>query len=70
MNRDIVCNNKNMIKQSATNDDTFACAVYDFQHVLSCLKGEPSLFYYKRKLSVFNFTIYDMGKERDVTCYM
>lgn len=69
IDRDTVRQTKNAVKERLQCEETLACAVYDFQHVLPCPKGETSLFYYKRKLSVFNFTMYDM-KGRDVTCYM
>jgi len=44
-------------------------AAYDLQAVLPCPQGDASSFYYLSKLSVYNFTIYDMKK--DVTsCYI
>ena len=44
-------------------------AVFDFQKVLSCPHGQVSLFYYKRKLSCLDFTIFDMGRKK-AYCYM
>ncbi|XP_041982498.1 uncharacterized protein LOC121735662 [Aricia agestis] len=44
-------------------------AVFDFQKVLSCPHGQVSVFYYKRKLSCLNFTIFDMGNKK-ACCYM
>lgn len=44
-------------------------AVFDFQKVLSCPHGQVSLFYYKRKLSCLNFTIFDMAKKK-ARCYI
>lgn len=34
--------------------------VYDLQAVMQIAKGDVSVFYYKSKLNVFNFTIYDL----------
>lgn len=44
-------------------------AVFDFQKVLTCPHGQISIFYYKRKLSAFNFTVFNMGQKKAV-CYM
>lgn len=44
-------------------------AVFDFEKVLQCPHGNINVFYYKRKLSSFNFTVFDMGK-RNAVCYM
>ena len=39
------------------------CAVFDLQKVLPLPAGDMSSLYYKRKLSLFNFTIFNMGKQ-------
>ncbi|CAH1634672.1 unnamed protein product [Spodoptera littoralis] len=44
-------------------------AVFDFEKVLQCPHGNINIFYYKRKLSSYNFTVYDMAKRKAV-CYM
>ncbi|KAH9627837.1 hypothetical protein HF086_001733 [Spodoptera exigua] len=44
-------------------------AVFDFQKVLTCPHGQISIFYYKRKLSAYNFTVFNMGQKKAV-CYM
>ncbi|KAH9629615.1 hypothetical protein HF086_002551 [Spodoptera exigua] len=44
-------------------------AVSDFQKVLTCPHGQISIFYYKRKLSAYNFTVFNMGQKKAV-CYM
>ncbi|CAH1645619.1 unnamed protein product [Spodoptera littoralis] len=44
-------------------------AVYDFQKVHGLPYGETSILYYKRKLTVFNFTVYEMGS-RVAKCYV
>ena len=46
------------------------CAgAFDFEQILNCPHGKSSIFYYKRRLGVFNFTIYDYGN-KEVFCYM
>ena len=42
-------------KKVAQEDSTAVAAVYDLQKVISLPCGEVSLFYYKRKLSLYNF---------------
>lgn len=44
-------------------------AVYDLQAVVQLPKGDVSLFYYKSKLNVFNFTIYNL-KTNSCECYI
>lgn len=52
-----------------SSNGTILAAVFDFQKVLCCPHGNVSIFYYKRKLSFLNFTVFDMGEKRAV-CYM
>lgn len=49
---------ENDSKSAKTNNCITAC--FDLQAVLPTPSGEVSLFYYKRRLSTFNFTIFDM----------
>lgn len=44
-------------------------ACFDLQAVLPTPCGDVSAFYYKRRLSVLNFTIYDMGRNAGY-CYV
>lgn len=44
-------------------------AVYDLQAVMQIPKGDVSVFYYKSKLNVFNFTIYDL-KSNECECFV
>lgn len=44
-------------------------AVYDLQAALPCPQGNASGFYYVSKLSVYNFTVYDLKKDA-VKCYV
>ena len=47
-------------KEKCTNDDLIA--VYDLQAVFKLPQGKASLFYYKSKLNVYNFTVADISK--------
>lgn len=51
------------------SNGSIVAAVFDFEKVLSCPYGDVSTFYYKRKLSCLNFTVYDLGKKKGI-CYM
>jgi hypothetical protein len=42
---------------------------FDLQKVLQTPQGKSSLFYYRRKLAVYNFTIYDVGRHEGY-CYV
>ena len=44
-------------------------AVYDLQAVMQVPKGDASVFYYKSKLNVLNFTIYN-AKTNSCYCYI
>ena len=58
--RQIKKQDKELAKQ---NDDT--CIIcFDFQKVLTTPKTEASSLYYKRKLSTYNFTIYDIARHK------
>ena len=60
---------KASIKQLATADSSGVASCFDLQKVLPCPHGEASIFYYKRKLSVYNLTFYNMSSQ-DVQCFM
>lgn len=61
---------KNEIKDMAIrNPSTVSAACFDLQQVLQCPHGQASSFYYKRKLSVYNLTLYDLGTS-DVFSYI
>lgn len=48
----------------------YVVACFDLQAVIPGPKGETSTFYYKSKLSVLNFTVYEMRqKEQDDQFY-
>ena len=48
---------------------TTAAAEFDFEQILLCPHGESSAFYYKRRLGVYNFSIYDY-KDCNAYCFM
>ncbi|XP_045454105.1 uncharacterized protein LOC123667070 [Melitaea cinxia] len=50
-------------------NENIVTAVYDLQAVFQCPKGDVSVFYYKCKLNVFNFTICDL-KTNKVECFV
>lgn len=60
---------KSQAKSKSTEDPTVATGCFDLQQVLPCPRGEASSFYYKRKLAVYNLTVYDMGTQ-SARCYM
>lgn len=60
---------KSQHKLLAQESNSVVLASYDLQKVLSTPMSEVSLFYYKRKLSVYNFTIFDVGKKEGF-CYV
>lgn len=47
----------------------YVVAVYDLQAVLSCPRGDVSVFYYKSKLNTFNFTITELTT-KNTECYV
>ncbi|KAJ8728300.1 hypothetical protein PYW08_016685 [Mythimna loreyi] len=56
-------------KEAEESNGNIVTAVFDFEKVLQCPHGNINIFYYKRKLSSFNFTVFDMGKRKAI-CYM
>ncbi|CAG9787842.1 unnamed protein product [Diatraea saccharalis] len=68
-NKHVVRALKDFDKRRAEQSDTVVAACYDLQKVLNTPQSEVSLFYYKRKLATYNFTIFDMGKRKGY-CYV
>ena len=60
---------KTEAKNMAASSKNVICYVFDFQNILQYPKGEPSQFYYSRKLNAYNFTVYDMNP-KDGFCYL
>jgi len=56
-------------KERAKAESGVTAACFDLEKVLNCPHGEVSSFYYHRKLSVYNFTVYDLGTG-DGSCYV
>ncbi len=68
-NKVISLETKEADKLQSQNDSTFITSAFDLQKVLSIPSGDASMFYYKRKLSMYNFTVFDMGHNVG-HCYM
>ena len=56
-------------KAKAENDLTHTSLTFDLQKVLSTPNSSVSLFYYKRKLSTYHFTVFDQ-RTHEGTCYV
>ena len=67
--KDLARNCKEADKKLAIeNPKTVLVARVDLQQVLLCPKSQSSATYYKRKLAVHNFTVYNLGTS-SVDCY-
>ncbi|CAH1163388.1 unnamed protein product [Phaedon cochleariae] len=60
---------KSQHKAIAQQSSSVVLACYDLEKILSTPMSEVSLFYYKRKLAVYNLTIFDVGKSEGF-CYI
>ena len=60
---------KNEMKCRAMQDVTMTAACFDLQQVLPSPHGQISVYYYKRKLSTYNFTCYNLGTG-SANCFM
>lgn len=56
-------------KKTDREDETACVACFDLQKMLPCPRAESSAFYYKRHLSIYNFTIYDCTRNEGF-CYL
>ncbi|CAG9793362.1 unnamed protein product [Diatraea saccharalis] len=57
-------------KMFAISNNKIACSiVFDFQKVLNSPHGNISVYYYRRKLNVYNLTLFDMAS-KEAFCYM
>lgn len=56
-------------KAEAEKSSNVITATFDMQKILSCPFGNVSIFYYKRKLNLYNFTVYDVAQKSGY-CYM
>jgi hypothetical protein len=66
-NKKAVCKYQKTDKAAASK--TKCMAAFDLQKVLICPRSETSVMYYKSKLSIFNFTIWDEN-EKEGHCYL
>ena len=60
---------KSEMKLKAKEDENIVVACFDLQQVLSSPHGQVSVYYYKRKLSTYNFTVYNLGTG-EANCYV
>ena len=56
-------------KNEALSNKEIVAATFDFEKVLVTPHGDISVFYYKRKLSTLNFTLYELATKK-ATCFM
>lgn len=56
-------------KEAVESKGKIITACFDFQKILNCPHGNVGLFYYKRKLSVHDFTVFDLARQEGY-CYM
>lgn len=68
-NKNVVRTLKDSDKQRAEQSDSVVTVCYDLQKILNNPQSEVSVFYYKRKLACYNFTMYDLG-EHKIYCYL
>lgn len=59
---------KKRCKEEATKSSVVASLVFDLEQVFSFPMSQESLVFYKRRLSAFNFTIYDLAS-KDCDCF-
>ncbi|CAH2097417.1 unnamed protein product [Euphydryas editha] len=57
-------------EEAIQSPSKIVCATFDFQKLLNCPSGDVSLFYYKRKLSLMHFTVFDAGIKALASCYL
>ncbi|GFO07055.1 guanine nucleotide-binding protein g(s) subunit alpha [Plakobranchus ocellatus] len=60
---------KDKAKLDACNSQTNTACAFDMQQILLCPHGQSSSFFYKRRLGVYNLTVYDY-KKGDAYCFM
>ncbi|CAH2014687.1 unnamed protein product [Acanthoscelides obtectus] len=60
---------KDAKESSQENPEAIASAVFDLQQIISLPRSNESGIFYSRRLSVFNFTIYNLGN-KNCLCYL
>lgn len=68
-NRNLGNKLKSEDKAAGENSTDICVACFDLQKVLSCPRSETSVFFYRSKLSLYNFTIFDLNLHQGF-CYM
>lgn len=69
-NKELAQMEKRMDKQKSATDPHFQSVTFDLQSVLYTPCSAVSTLFYKRKLSVYNFTVYEQAKEKNGFCYL
>ncbi|CAG9834810.1 unnamed protein product [Diabrotica balteata] len=67
--RDLCREDKRADIASCKNDESKIICCYDMQAVLQTPSGNDSLFFYKRRLNVYNCTVYDVVSKA-ANCYL
>ena len=68
-NKDLARSLKDRDKELIADDQALCVACFDLQKVLQTPQSEVGEFYYKSKISVYNFTVYDLGTHEGF-CYV
>ena len=69
LNKNLERNFKYECKEKSMGSVKYKCLAFDLQKVLEVPLGENGLFYYKRKLAMYNLTVTDIVNGQ-VYCYM
>jgi len=62
-NKDAARTQKHIDKLIAINSNDTLTAAFDFQKIHTVPQGKTCIYYYKRKLNILNFTLFDMAKK-------
>jgi len=68
-NKTLVRQVKDEVKELAKADEKINAACFDLQQVLTTPKSMSSQLYYRRKLSTFNLTVFNLARKHG-SCYM
>lgn len=60
---------KSSDKEEGLSDSTLCTVTFDLQKVLPCPRSDTSVFFYRNKLSLYDFTVFD-NCSRIANCYM
>lgn len=63
-NKDRARINMQTDKDYAISDASVCCASFDLQKVLNVPRAHSCSYYYKRKVAIYNFTVYDMASKQ------